>query len=121
MKLSTEQIALVCHNVNKAYCTALGDLSQAEWELAPEWQRQSAINGVKAHIDSGLTMLPEDSHISWMKQKVSEGWIYGPVKDAEAKTHPCMVPYEKLPVHQKVKDYLFREVVHTLAKLGGTP
>ena len=117
MKLTIEEIAIVCHQVNKAYCAAMGDLSQSEWELAPEWQKDSAINGVKAHIDSALTMLPEDSHISWMKQKVQEGWTYGPVKDPAKKEHPCLVPYEALPVEQKTKDYLFREVVHTLAKI----
>lgn len=116
MDKKIELIAMVAHNVNKAYCFANGDLSQTEWELAPDWQRQSAINGVKAHIDSGLTMLPEDSHVSWMKQKEQEGWVYGEVKDAEKKTHPCMIPYEQLPTNQKVKDYLFREVVHCLAK-----
>lgn len=117
MKLTAEEIANVAHQINKAYCAAIGDLSQPEWELAPDWQRQSAINGVKAHIDSGLTMLPEDSHISWMKQKKAEGWVYGEVKDAEKKTHPCMVPYDQLPLEQRTKDYLFREVVHTLVKL----
>lgn len=109
-------VARICHNVNKAYCFSIGDLSQTEWELAPEWQRQSAINGVKAHWDSKFTMLPEDSHISWMKQKQEEGWIYGEVKDAEKKTHPCMVPYSELPASQRTKDYLFREVVHSILK-----
>lgn len=117
MKLTIEEIANVCHQVNKAYCVSCGDDSQAEWERAPEWQRDSAINGVKAHIDSGLTMLPEDSHISWMKQKQDEGWVYGETKDVEKKTHPCMRPYHELPSMQKTKDYLFREVVHTLAKI----
>jgi len=117
MKLTIGEIANVCHNVNKAYCTAMGDLSQPEWELAPDWQRESAIVGVKAHIDSGLTMLPSDSHESWMKQKVAEGWVFGETKDPEKKTHPCMVPYDELPKEQKAKDYLFMEVVHTLAKI----
>ena len=71
--------------------------------------------GVRAHIDSNLKMLPADSHISWMEQKRLEGWKYGPVKDPEKKEHPCFIPYEELPVEQKVKDYLFREVVHNLA------
>ena len=117
MKLTQEEIAIVCHNVNKAYCTAIGDLSQPEWELAPDWQRQSAIAGVKAHIDSGLTMLPDDSHLSWFEAKKNDGWVYGPVKDPATKQHPCMVPYAELPAEQKAKDYLFREVVHTLTKL----
>lgn len=118
MKLSVEEIAMLAHSVNKAYCISIGDYSQPEWELAPDWQRNSAIAGVNAHIDSGLKMLPEDSHTSWFKQKQEEGWTYGPVKDAEHKYHPCMVAYENLPVTQKTKDYLFREIVHTLAKTG---
>jgi len=116
--MTIEQIANVCHQVNKAFCASIGDLSQPEWELAPEWQRNSAINGVKAHLDSGLTMLPEDSHKSWMEEKVRDGWVYGPVKDAVKKEHPCMMPYHDLPVEQRTKDYLFREVVHTLVKMN---
>jgi RyR domain len=117
--IKIEDIAMVCHNVNKAYCLSIGDATQTEWELAPDWQRQSAINGVKAHLYSDLTMRPEDSHVSWMKQKESEGWVYGEVKDADKKTHPCMVPYDQLPVSQRTKDYLFREVVHCLSSYMG--
>lgn len=57
---------------------------------------------------------PEASHISWMNQKVEEGWVYGPVKDPEAKQHPCMVPFDQLPREQQAKDYIFRAVVHSL-------
>jgi hypothetical protein len=54
---------------------------------------------------------PEDSHKNWLAHKVKDGWVYGPVKDVEKKEHPCMVPYEELPLEQRVKDYLFRAVV----------
>ena len=40
--------------------------------------------------------------------------MYGPVKDLDAKQHPCMVPFEQLPVEQQAKDYIFRAVVHAL-------
>ena len=39
-------IARVCHEANWAYCESQGDHSQAPWDEAPEWQRQSAVNGV---------------------------------------------------------------------------
>jgi len=112
MKLTVEEIARVCHQVNKAYCASTGDLSQPEWELAPKWQKESAVIGVQSHID--FHQLPEDSHAAWMKHKESDGWVYGETKDPEKKTHPCMVPYEQLPSAQKVKDYLFIEVVSCL-------
>ena len=110
------EIASFAHNINRAYCESIGDTSQVEWEFAPEWQCESAIKGVKAHLDSGLTMQPEDSHISWLKEKELNGWVYGEVKDAEKKTHPCMRPYNELPTSQRTKDYLFREVVHQFAR-----
>jgi hypothetical protein len=117
MILSIAEIASVAHNVNKAYCKSIGDTTQTEWELAPDWQRESAIAGVKAHIDFGIKMLPEDRHKSWYNQKISDGWAYGEVKDPVLKTHPCLVDYDRLPEAQKTKDYLFSEVVHCLAKI----
>jgi len=34
-----------------------------------------------------------------VKDKLADGWKWGPVKDADAKTHPDMVAFEKLPFH----------------------
>ena len=107
------QIAKVAHEINRAYCQALGDMSQPTWEDAPDWQRSSAMTGVRFHLDNP-TAGPDHSHISWLKEKHESGWVYGPVKDPAKKEHPCCVPYEQLPVEQKAKDYLFRAVVHAL-------
>jgi hypothetical protein len=111
--MTVEEIAKVCHEVNKAYCESLGDMSQPSWENAPEWQKSSAIVGVEFHI-ANPNAGPDNSHVSWMKQKIDDGWVYGPVKDAEKKQHPCIIPFEMLPNEQKAKDYLFRQVVHSL-------
>ena len=103
-------IAKKCHEINRAYCAALGDTSQLPWDQAPEWQRQSAINGVQFHVehqDAG----PDASHNSWLEEKRRDGWKFGPVKDADKKEHPCFVPYDQLPSEQKAKDYLFKGVV----------
>lgn len=102
-------IARIAHNVNKAYCEAIGDNSQPTWEDAPEWQRTSACKGVGFHLSGDRA--PEDSHISWMKEKVKDGWVYGEVKDPDKKTHPCLVPFRSLPTEQQVKDHLFKAVV----------
>lgn len=107
-----DSIAHVCHEVNRAYCQALGDDSQVSWEQAPVWQRESARKGVDLHLMGDFG--PEASHISWMNQKADDGWVYGKVKDADAKTHPCMVPFDQLPRDQQAKDYIFRAIVHAL-------
>lgn len=108
-----ESIARVAHQINLAYCASLGDTSQPSWADAPDWQKQSALAGVDMHL-ANPDATPEQSHESWLAQKVADGWVYGEVKDADAKTHPCCLPYEDLPPEQKAKDYLFRAVVHAL-------
>ena len=111
--MNVEQIAKVCHETNRAYCETIGDNSQPKWEDAPEWQRQSAINGVSYHLETPNAK-PEDSHNSWLKEKELDGWKFGLVKDPEKKEHPCYIPYEQLPEEQKKKDSLFIAIVHTL-------
>jgi hypothetical protein len=109
--MNPEQIARITHEVNRVYCAALGDNSQAPWENAPAWQRDSAINGVKFHL-SNPDATPENSHEKWLEQKTAEGWKWGAVKDADKKEHPCFCAYSELPPDQRAKDYLFRGVVH---------
>lgn len=106
-----EQIARLCHEVNRAYCHSIGDDSQPSWSDAPTWQKNSAISGVNFHLSNETT--PEQSHANWLKDKVADGWVFGPVKDPEKKEHPCMVPYNELPLEQRTKDFLFKAVVDT--------
>jgi hypothetical protein len=110
--LNEIEIARVAHEVNRAYCESIGDTSQPAWEDAPEWQRDSAINGVRAHIETPRT--PSESHGLWLTEKKAAGWTYGPTKDPDKKLHPCILPYDLLPQEQRVKDYLFAAVVKAL-------
>lgn len=107
-----DDVARIAHEVNAAYCRATGDNSQPKWEDAPDWQRASAVDGVQ-NVASGTVSSPGDSHRSWLAQKERDGWVYGPVKRPEAKEHPCMVPFDKLPPEQQVKDHLFLAVAKT--------
>jgi hypothetical protein len=117
--MTFEEISRVCHEVNRAYCQAIGDNSQPAWEDAQKWQRDSAMLGVKLHTNN-----PEESaaasHESWMDQKVAEGWGYGPEKNTELKQHPCIVHFDELPVEQQAKDFIFRGVVHALVGYEAT-
>lgn len=112
------RIAMICHEANRAFCEYNGDNSQPTWADAPEWQKNSAIDGVRFHNnnpDAGDSA----SHDNWSRSKVTDGWVYGEVKDPEATppTHPCLVPFEELPADQQFKDKLFRTIVH--AALAG--
>jgi hypothetical protein len=114
MTISDQEItacARAAHEVNRAYCLAIGDTSQVAWDDAPDWQKSSAINGVRGVYDGNG---PEQSHESWLREKAATGWKFGPVKDAEKKEHPCFVPYAMLPPSQKAKDTLFVTTVRTM-------
>jgi hypothetical protein len=110
--MKVEDIARICHEANRAYCSTIGDDSQLAWNDAPQWARDSAIKGVQFAHDNP-TSTPEKSHESWLKEKQETGWKYGPVKDVDLKEHPCFVPYSDLPHEQQVKDHLFQAVART--------
>lgn len=113
--MTIEQVAQVCHDVNRAFCIAMDDFSQMTWENAPEWQKESAIKGVEFHLANPLASASA-SHDNWLTEKLENGWKLGNVKDANEKTHPCILPFDRLPKEQQAKDYLFMQVVHSLNK-----
>jgi hypothetical protein len=124
--ITVENVALVrntarvAHEINREFCMAIGDFSQVGWNDAPQWQRDSAVDGVMFHVenpDAG----PEATHENWMRAKIIEGWVYGEEKDPVNKVHPCLVPYDELPIEQRAKDYLFASVVKSAIAAGKAP
>ena len=108
-----ETIARCCHEANRAWCEAHGDESLFPWAEESGWQQRSVRKGVEVAL-SGAT--PQEQHQAWLEHKYGEGWRHGAVKDEQAKTHPCMVPYEHLPAEQLVKDELFGSIVWILRR-----
>lgn len=113
--MNIESIAIVCHEANKAWCKLNGDDSQKHWGEAEQWQRDSAIGGVRFRIDNPSSG-HEAMHNVWWANKLADGWVYGEVKDAENKIHPCLVPFDDLPEFQQKKDALFCAIVDVLKK-----
>lgn len=112
LDLTLGEVARVCHEANRALQFITQDPAPSPgWDEAPEWQRKSAVAGVRAALD-GIT--PEQQHVAWCQDKVAAGWVYGPVKDAERKTHHCLVPYAELPPEQQAKDAVFVAIVRAL-------
>ena len=107
-----EACARAALEVNRVYCLAIGEAPTPTWLNAQQWQRDAVMNGVRGALNGDG---PEQSHESWMAEKVAAGWVYGPEKDPEKKTHPCMVPYADLPEAQKMKDHLYLSTVRAMA------
>ena len=108
LKQVLEAAAHAAHEANRAYCRSLGDFSHEPWDEAPSWQRDSALEGVRGVIEGND---PKQSHESWLRKKIDDGWKYGEKKDPILKEHPCMLPYAELPIEQRAKDMLFVHIV----------
>lgn len=55
-------------------------------------------------IEELTELLAKNAHDNWARQRMVEGWQYGPSRDDTRKEHPCLVPYEQLPDSEKEYD-----------------
>ena len=111
MSLDVEDVARVIHDAIRATQIGFGEAPLPGWDDASDDDRKASICGVEDALAGGT---PRSSHENWMAGKVAAGWTYGPVKDASAKAHPCLIPYDRLPVAQRVKDELIVAIVGAL-------
>lgn len=107
-----EVIARVVHEANRGLQEALGDPHPSPpYDDAPDWQLMPLREGVARALDG---IGPAEHHEAWLADKFARGWTYGPVKDAEARTHPNLLPYDDLPPEQRAKNDLFIAIVGAL-------
>lgn len=63
--------------------------------------------------------LAKNIHEVWSRQRMSEGWTYGPVLDQAGKHHPDLVPYEVLTEGEKQYDRnTSMETIRVILSLG---
>lgn len=64
-------------------------------------------------------LLAKNAHEVWAKQRLSEGWKYGPNRNDLEKSHPCLVSYEELPESEKEYDRkTVMETIKVVLELG---
>jgi hypothetical protein len=64
-------------------------------------------------------LLARNAHDNWARQRLSEGWRYGPERNDARKEHPCLVPYEQLPDSEKEYDrQTAMETIKAIIALG---
>lgn len=63
--------------------------------------------------------IAENVHDIWAIERIQEGWTYGPERNDELKTTPCLVPYSKLPDSEKEYDRkTAMQTIQLIKKLG---
>lgn len=116
--MTVERIAQVVHEANRALQAVLGEPVDPHWEDPTcTWQKDSTIRAVQEIINVGFDA--KGQHESWMRERLEQGWVYGPVKNANAspKTNPALVAYDELPAAQRVKDTLRNSITVALAEI----
>lgn len=107
-----EIIARICHEAARALQIEAGDpVVNPSWDDAPEWLRASVLDGVSLALDGAS---PQDLHEHWCAYRWADGWTYGPVKDLDTRTHPLLVPYERLEAEQRARAEVFVAIVASL-------
>ena len=108
-----EICARVVHEAMRAYKIGLGQDVLPVWDKASADIRASTIAGIQFRLKNPDAPLSAQ-HDQWMAERVAAGWRKGKVKDAKLKTHPSLIPYEKLPETERRKDALIAQVVNAL-------
>jgi hypothetical protein len=64
-------------------------------------------------------MLAENTHNVWARERMAQGWRYGPTRDDVKKEHPGLVPYDDLPESEKDHDRITTlETLKLIMRLG---
>ena len=69
--MTIEQLAIICHEANRALCTVIREIrddSQPAWHDALDWQRESAFNGGKFHLASPKVSASHTLE-EWLREK----------------------------------------------------
>lgn len=82
-------------------------INPEEWFSRDEQFRRNMIRAVAKQCGVGRVLSCEKLHDNWVKAYEKMGWKYGPVRDVKLKTHPDMVPFEKLGRKEREKDWVF--------------
>lgn len=66
-----------------------------------------------------VEQLAKNVHENWAKERLAEGWVYGPARNDQRKTTPCLIPYDSLPESEKEYDrQTAMETIKLILKLG---
>jgi hypothetical protein len=75
--------------------------------------------GLASLTEEEVAVMARMEHGRWTAQKLLAGWRHGKVKDAEAKTNPCILAWDDLPDNERQKDIdTVKKIPRFLAEIG---
>lgn len=109
-----DEIAQVVHEAVRGLQYVQNDPSPSDpWQVCDPATRDLVTASVTRARRAAIT--PSEHHAAWVEARTSQGWRWGPVKNAADKTHPLLVPYEDLDPGQRLKDELSLAIIALMA------
>lgn len=107
LALNERRAWFVYEGARIAAAAALAPIIPEPWAARDEAFRSQFLDVIERQCGPDRQTSPSDLHADWVRAYEAMGWVYGPERDAIAKTHPDMVPYDDLGQLERDKDAVF--------------
>ena len=105
--LTARQAVFVYEAARLAAVAAGAPIIPRPWGGREEDFREQFLRVIERQCGPQRSASPEELHGSWMQAYYANGWVYGSTYDADARTHPDLVPYAQLGQLEQDKDAVF--------------
>jgi len=107
MTLNERRAEFVYEAARIAAIAAKAPIIPELWSEREEPFRKQFLEIIKKQCCHEREPSAEVLHESWVQAYLDMGWVYGPVRSVEQKTHPDLVPYAELGQLERDKDDVF--------------
>lgn len=106
-KTVLERRAWFVYEAGRLQAIAVGALVPEPWSDREPTFRDQFLEVIEMMCGSNRQSSPEELHDDWVKAYAAMGWVYGPQRDPERKTHPDLLPFNQLEPRERDKDAVF--------------
>lgn len=107
MKLKERRAWFVYEAARLENSAAKRPINPEPWSRRDSAFQRNMIRAVSRQCGSGRLTSPKALHDAWVEAYKKMGWKYGLKRNVKLKTHPDMVPFNKLGRLEQEKDWVF--------------